>query len=79
MVLNHFETLKKKRKMKKIFRSVAALAVVMFAGCTTDMTDDVVAPSTGGTTTITVGFDETKTSLGELVDGVRKVYWSAGD
>ena len=65
--------------MKKIFRSVAALAVVLFAGCTTDITDDVVAPSTGGTTTITVGFDETKTSLGELVDGVRKVYWSAGD
>lgn len=65
--------------MKKILRSVAALAVVMFAGCTTDMTDEVVAPVTGETTTITVGFDETKTSLGELVDGVRKVYWSNGD
>ena len=65
--------------MKKIFRSVAALAVVMFAGCTTDMTDDIMAPAAGGSTTITVGFDETKTSLGELVDGTRKVYWSAGD
>ena len=65
--------------MKKIFRSVAALAVVMLAGCTTDITDGVVAPSTGETTTITVGFDETKTSLGELIDGVRKVYWSTGD
>ncbi|MBE6175101.1 MAG: hypothetical protein E7147_06125 [Rikenellaceae bacterium] len=63
--------------MKKIFRTVAALAVVMFAGCTNDLTNDVVAP-VGEGTTVTLGLD-TKTSLGELVDGSRKVYWSAGD
>ena len=63
--------------MKKIFRAVAALAVVMFAGCTNDLTNDVVAP-VGEGTTVTLGLD-TKTSLGELVDGSRKVYWSAGD
>ena len=64
--------------MKKIFRTVAALAVVMFAGCTTDITNDVVAP-VGGGTTVTVGIADTKTYLGELVDGARKVYWHNGD
>lgn len=64
--------------MKKIFRSVAALAVVMFAGCITDMTNDVVAP-VGGQTTVTVGIEDTKTYLGELVDGARKVYWHSSD
>ena len=64
--------------MKKIFKTVAALAVVMFAGCTTDMTNDVVAP-VGGQTTVTVGIEDTKTYLGELVDGARKVYWHSSD
>ena len=65
--------------MKKIFRTVAALAVVMFAGCTTDLENEVVAPSVGNGTTVTVGFADTKTYLGELVDGARKVYWSTSD
>lgn len=64
--------------MKKIFKTVAALAVVMFAGCTNDLTNEVVAP-VGDTTVVGVGFDDTKTYLGELVDGARKVYWSEGD
>ena len=64
--------------MKKMFKTVAALALVMFAGCTTDMTNDVVAPI-DGKTTVTVGIDDTRTHLGELVEGVRKVYWSNGD
>ena len=39
------------RVMKKIFRTVAALAVVVFAGCTNDITDEnVVIPSGNGTT-----------------------------
>ncbi len=65
--------------MKKIFRTVAALAVVMFAGCTTDLNDEVVAPGITGGTTVTVGIADTKTYLGELVDGARKVYWHNGD
>ncbi len=64
--------------MKKIFRAVAALAVVAFAGCTTDLNNEVVAPGVGGTT-VTVGIADTKTYLGELVDGARKVYWHNGD
>ena len=65
--------------MKKIFRTVAALAVVMFAGCTTDLENEVAAPSVGAGTTVTVGIADTKTYIGELVDGARKVYWSSSD
>ena len=66
--------------MKKIFRTVAALAVVMFAGCTTDLENEVVAPGVGaGQTTVTVGIADTKTYLGDLENGTRKVYWEAED
>lgn len=66
--------------MKKIFRAVAALAVVAFAGCTTDLNNEVVAPGAeAGKTTVTVGIADTKTYLGDLVDGARKVYWHNGD
>ena len=65
--------------MKKIFRTVAALAVVMFAGCTTDLENEVAAPSVGAGTTVTVGIADTKTYIGELVDGARKVYWNNDD
>ena len=65
--------------MKKIFRSVAALAVVLFVGCTNDIDTEVNAPVVGGETTVTVGIADTKTYLGDLVDGARKVYWEADD
>ena len=64
--------------MKNIFKTVAALAAVVLAGCTTDFNDEIIAPQ-GGKTTVTVGLPESRTSLGELVDGTRKVYWSNGD
>ena len=65
--------------MKKIFRTVAALAVVMFAGCTNDLTNEVVAP-TVGTTTVTVGIADTKIYIGDLEeDGTRKMLWHDGD
>ena len=66
--------------MKKIFRTVAALAVVMFAGCTTDLENEVAAPGVGaGQTTVTIGIADTKTYIGDLVDGARKVYWNSDD
>jgi hypothetical protein len=64
--------------MKKIFRNVAALAIVLMASCTNDLTNDVIAPI-GGKTTVSVGIADTRTYLGELVDGTRKVYWSESD
>ena len=63
--------------MKKIFRTVAALAVVMFAGCTQDLDNEVLAPVGG--TTVTVGLEDSRTYLGDLVDGARKVFWSSND
>lgn len=67
--------------MKKIFRSVAALVVVLFAGCTTEPIEDTIAPSVdGGTTVVTFDLGESRTSLGDLDDNNRrKVLWSAGD
>lgn len=63
--------------MRKIFRTVAALAVVLFAGCTQDLENEVVAPVGG--TTVTVGLEDSRTYLGDLVDGTRKVFWSSDD
>ncbi len=66
--------------MRKVFKFVAALAAVMFAGCTNDSSKDVITPIEGEITVVGVGFDETKTYLGEFVEGVSgKVYWSEGD
>lgn len=66
--------------MKKIFRTVTALAVVMFAGCTNDITDENVVVPSGNGTTITVGIDDSRTSLGDLeADGSRKVFWQEDD
>lgn len=67
--------------MKKIFRSVAALAVVLFAGCTTEAIEDTYAPIVDGkTTVITLDLSDVRTTLGDLDEnGKRKVLWSAGD
>ena len=63
--------------MKKYFKSLAALSLMIFAGCVNEMTDDVV--NTTEKTQVTIGFAETKTSLGDLENGTRKVYWSEGN
>lgn len=61
------------------YTTLAALCATMFAftGCVKDDTADV-APA-AGKTVIGAGIADTRTSLGENVDGVRKVYWSNGD
>ena len=64
--------------MKNIFKTVAAFAAVVLAGCTTDFNDEIIAPE-GGKTSVTIGLTDTRTSLGDLVEGKRKVYWSEGD
>ena len=65
--------------MRKIFKTVAALAVVIFASCTNELMNENNAPIDSETTVVGVGFVESKTYLGDLVDGSRKVYWSDGD
>ena len=53
------------------------MAMMVATGCMKDDTADVVV--SGGKTEITAGISDTRTSLGELADGSRKVYWSEGD
>ena len=62
--------------MTKFFVAVAAL----FAGfaCTTDVTEDL-GVNLGGQTTLTISLEESRTQLGEKVDGVYSLYWSAED
>ena len=65
--------------MRTILKTIALLAVIMFSGCAKDLISNELTPVDGEKTTVVVGLTETKTSLGDLVDGVRKVYWSEGD
>ena len=64
--------------MKNILKSFAALALIIFAGCAKELTNDTI--DSVGKTVVNVGFNESKTYLGELEsDGNRKVYWSDDD
>lgn len=66
--------------MKNIFRTFATVTVLMFAGCTNEITEDNDQTPSADVTTITLGLDKTKTSLGQLeTDGTRKVFWSDND
>ena len=61
------------------YTALAALCVVMSAitGCVKNETTDAFPVE--GKTIIGAGIADTRTSLGENVDGTRKVYWSNGD
>ena len=65
--------------MRTILKTIALLAVIMFSGCAKDLISNELQPVEGEKTTVVVGLMETKTYLGDLVDGVRKVYWSEDD
>ena len=64
------------KNLTKIFVAVALL-FVGFA-CTTDATEDLGVVA-GGQTEITLSLEESRTQLGEKVDGVYPLYWSEGD
>ena len=64
------------KNLTKIFVAVAAL-FVGFA-CTTDATEDL-GVNLGGQTTLTISLEESRTQLGEKVDGVYSLYWSEND
>jgi hypothetical protein len=60
-----------------IFNIVVACAMLFItAGC---MADREVGLLHNRDSVITIGLEEGRTSLGESVDGFRKVYWTAGD
>ena len=53
-------------------------ATIALAGCAKDNTTDNIAP-VAGRTVIDAGIAESRTTLGESIEGTRKVYWSNGD
>ena len=65
--------------MKKLTKLFIA-AAVLFAGfsCATDATEDL-GVEVGGQTTLTISLEESRTQLGEKVDGTYPLYWSEGD
>ena len=65
--------------MKHFTKILSSLAVALLAfSCTTDMTDDL-GVKFEGKTTITLSLEESRTQLGEKVDGIYPLYWSEGD
>ena len=64
------------KNLTKLFVAVA----VLFTGfaCTTDATEDL-GVAVVGKTTITLSLEESRTQLGEKVDGIYPLYWSEGD
>lgn len=64
------------QKLTKFFIAAA----VLFAGfsCATDATEDL-GVEVGGQTTLTISLEESRTQLGEKVDGTYPLYWSEGD
>ena len=63
------------KNLTKIFLAVAALVAV---SCTTDATDDL-GVVVDGQTTLTVSLEESRTQLGEKVEGLYPLYWSEND
>ena len=65
--------------MKNLTKLFVA-AAVLFTGfaCTTDATEDL-GVAVVGKTTITLSLEESRTQLGEKVDGIYPLYWSEGD
>ena len=65
------------KNLTKLFLAVVALFAY---SCVTDTTGDLGVELGGGQTTeITLSLEESRTQLGEKVDGVYPLYWSEGD
>ena len=64
------------KNLTKIFVTVAVLFTSL--ACTTDATNDL-GVTVGGQTEIVLSLEQSRTQLGEKVDGVYPLYWSAND
>ncbi len=68
--------------MKNLTKIFLAVAVAMLAfACVTDTTEDLGVKVDGqkGVTELTLSLEESRTQLGEKVDGFYPLYWSKGD
>ena len=65
--------------MKKLTKLLSVAAALFACACATDATDDLGITLGGQTTEVAISLEESRTQLGEKVDGVYKLYWSEGD
>ena len=69
--------------MKNLMKIFFAVVVGMFAfSCVTDTTEDLgvqVGGANGATVELSLSLEESRTQLGEKVDGLCPLYWSEGD
>ena len=66
--------------MKRCFVIFCAAAALLAAGCNREeLAPESTAPALGGKTVITLTTDVTKTTMGEVSEGKRPVYWANGD
>ena len=66
--------------MKNLFKLFLAVVAMFAYSCVTDTTEDLGLQVGGGQTTeITLSLEESRTQLGEMVDGLYPLYWSEGD
>ena len=66
--------------MKNLTRIFFAIAALVAVSCTTDATEDLGIQLNGvGQTTLTISLEESRTQLGEAVNGLYPVAWSAND
>ena len=63
----------------KNFWFIFVAVALLFAGCSTDTTEDNIVTKEQGTTTLTLSTQPTRTSLGNKVGDTYPVYWSEGD
>ena len=64
------------KTLTKLFLAVVALFAY---SCVTDTTEDLGVKLGGQTTEITLSLEESRTQLGEKVDGLYPLFWSEGD
>ena len=66
--------------MKKLTRTLMAVAALFAVSCTTDVTEDLATNFVGGgKATLTLSLEGTKTQLGEKAGDLYPLFWSEGD
>ena len=66
--------------MKTLTKFFVAVAVLLAGfACTTDATEELGVNTDVAQTEIVLSLEESRTQLGEKVDGVYPLYWSEGD
>ena len=69
--------------MKNLMKIFMAVVAGMFAfACATDATEDLgvkIEGDKGGVYEVAISLEESRTQLGEKVDGIYPLYWSEGD